>query len=48
MVDLTLDYFGIPEGMIITSDLFHEETVDGKLIRYVPLWYWLLENEIRH
>jgi len=32
------------EGTIITSDLFHEETVDGKLIRYVPLWYWLLEN----
>jgi len=43
-----LDYFDLPEGTIITSDLFNEETVDEKVIRYVPLWYWLLENEIRH
>jgi len=39
-----LNNFGISEGTIITSDLFHEETVDEKVIRYVPLWYWLLEN----
>jgi len=39
-----LNYFGISEGTIITSDLFHEETVDEKVIQYVPLWYWLLEN----
>jgi len=39
-----LNNFGISEGTIITSDLFHEKTVDEKVIRYVPLWYWLLEN----
>ncbi|MDD3246015.1 MAG: hypothetical protein PHF18_04015 [Methanosarcina sp.] len=32
------------EGTIITSDVFDEELVDGKRIRYVPLWYWLLEG----
>ncbi len=40
-----LEYFGIPEGTVITSDQFEEEKVDGKKIRYVPLWYWLLETE---
>ncbi|MFH1322533.1 MAG: ATP-binding protein [Methanobacteriota archaeon] len=40
-----LKYFNIPEGTVITSDLFDEEKVDGKKIRYVPLWYWLLETE---
>lgn len=40
-----LKYFNIPEGTVITSDLFDEEKVDGKRIRYVPLWYWLLETE---
>lgn len=41
-----LQYFNIPEGTIITSDKFEEETLDGKKIRYVPLWYWLLEMEV--
>jgi predicted AAA+ superfamily ATPase len=40
-----IKFFNIPEGTVITSDLFDEEKVDGKKIRYVPLWYWLLENE---
>ncbi len=40
-----LEYFNIPEGTVITSDQFAEETVNRKKIRYVPLWYWLLENE---
>ncbi|MDD5617245.1 MAG: ATP-binding protein [Candidatus Methanoperedens sp.] len=40
-----LVYFNLPEGTVITSDLFTNEKVDGKRIRYVPLWYWLLENE---
>jgi predicted AAA+ superfamily ATPase len=39
-----LNYFDLPSVTIITSDFFHEEVVDGKVIRYVPLWYWLLEN----
>ncbi|MBU4077823.1 MAG: ATP-binding protein [Euryarchaeota archaeon] len=40
-----LVYFDMPEGIIITSDLFAEETVDEKQIKFVPLWYWLLETE---
>ena len=40
-----LEYFSIPEGTIITSDLFAEEKIEGKKIRYVPLWYWLLETD---
>jgi len=40
-----LVYFNLPEGTVITSDLFAEEKVDGKKIRYLPLWYWLLESE---
>ena len=43
-----LDYFDLPEVTIITSDHLYEETVDDKVIRYVPLWYWLLENETHH
>ncbi|AAM32374.1 hypothetical protein MM_2678 [Methanosarcina mazei Go1] len=34
----------ILDKYIITSDFFNEEVVDGKRIRYVPLWYWLLEE----
>jgi uncharacterized protein len=37
--------FKMKEGTVITSDVFDEELVDGKRIRYVPLWYWLLEND---
>ncbi|KPQ42307.1 MAG: hypothetical protein MPEBLZ_03131 [Candidatus Methanoperedens nitroreducens] len=40
-----LEFFDVPEGTIITSDQFEEETINGKKIRYVPLWYWLLETE---
>ena len=38
-------HFKMKEGTIITSDVFDDEIVDGKRIRYVPLWYWLLEEE---
>lgn len=37
--------FRIKEGTIITADVFGEEKVDGGVIRYVPLWYWLLEAQ---
>lgn len=40
-----LEHFGMPDGTIITSDLFAEETIEGKKIKFVPLWYWLLESE---
>jgi predicted AAA+ superfamily ATPase len=36
--------FRIKEGTIITEDIFGEENVDGGKIRYLPLWYWLLET----
>lgn len=39
-----LNYFDLSKGTIITSDFFHEEIVDGKVVHYVPLWYWLLEH----
>jgi len=39
-----LNYFNLQNGTIITSDFFHEEIVEEKVLRYVPLWYWLLEN----
>lgn len=40
-----LKYFNIPEGTLITADQFNEEEIEGKKIRYVPIWYWLLETE---
>ena len=39
-----LNYFNLQNGTIITSDFFHEEIVEENVLRYVPLWYWLLEN----
>ncbi|WP_340818855.1 ATP-binding protein [Methanolobus sp. WCC4] len=36
--------FRMNEGIIITSDDFGEEIVEGKVVKYVPLWYWLLEQ----
>ncbi len=40
-----MDHFGISHGLILTSDLFDEEIVSGKRIRYLPLWFWLLTEE---
>jgi predicted AAA+ superfamily ATPase len=37
-----MENFGIDEGTVITSDNFGTETVSGRIIHYVPLWYWLL------
>ncbi|WP_269849082.1 hypothetical protein [Methanosarcina horonobensis] len=34
------------KGTILISDVFDEEVIDGKKIRYVPLWYWLLEGDV--
>ena len=43
-----LIHFNLPKGTIITSEYFHQETIEGKDIRYVPLWYWLfgIENSL--
>ncbi len=37
-----LAFFNLKEGMIVTEDMEAEETIDGCLIRYVPLWKFLL------
>lgn len=33
--------------LIITEDLEKQEKINGKKIKYIPLWKWLLENEKR-
>jgi hypothetical protein len=38
-----LNKFKLKEGIIITKDLQKEEKIDGKIIKYIPLWKWLLE-----
>jgi predicted AAA+ superfamily ATPase len=40
-----MENFGIDEGTVITSDNFGTETVSGRIIHYVPLWYWLILEE---
>ncbi len=39
-----LEAFGLRRGTIVCADAEREETIDGKVIRYVPLWRWLLER----
>jgi predicted AAA+ superfamily ATPase len=38
-----LNEFKLKEGVMITRDLEKEEKIDNKLIRFIPLWKWLLE-----
>jgi uncharacterized protein len=38
-----LKEFKLKEGIIITKDLEKEEKIDNKIIKYIPLWKWLLE-----
>ncbi len=39
-----LKTFGLREGVVITGDYHGEDEIDGRLIRYKPLWMWLLEQ----
>ncbi len=39
---IALDEFEINEGTIITEDYENEENFDGKIIKFIPLWKWLL------
>ncbi|MEA1984578.1 MAG: ATP-binding protein [Euryarchaeota archaeon] len=41
-----MEHFGLQEGTIITSDLFDQDNVAGRTINYLPLWYWLLINDV--
>lgn len=36
--------FGLRQGLVITRDYEAEEKIQGKKIKFVPLWKWLLEN----
>jgi len=38
-----LNEFKLKTGTIITKDLDKEEKIDDKIIKYIPLWKWLLE-----
>ncbi|MEI6509602.1 MAG: ATP-binding protein [bacterium] len=38
-----LDFFQVKEGLIVTEELEAEETANGYLIRYVPIWKFLLQ-----
>jgi len=39
-----MEKFKLKTGLIITSDKEEEKRIDGKSIKIVPLWRWLLEN----
>ncbi len=39
-----LEEFDLEEGTIVTSKIDEEEIIDGKKIRYIPLWRFLLED----
>lgn len=34
----------VKEGIVITDDLFEEEERDGRKIRFIPLWCWVLRK----
>jgi hypothetical protein len=38
----SMAFFNMKEGLIVTEDLEAEETIKGCLIRYVPIWKFLL------
>jgi len=36
--------FNLKEGVIITQDYEKEEKVEGRKIKYIPLWKWLIKD----
>lgn len=38
-----MEKFKLKQGIIITAETEKEEEIDGKKLRYVPLWRWLLK-----
>lgn len=34
----------VEEGIVVTDDYFGEEEIEGKKIRFIPLWCWLLRK----
>lgn len=39
-----LEEFRLKEGWVVTEDREEEETINGRTIRYIPLWKWLLSE----
>ncbi len=39
-----IKHFNLKEGLILTSDESGSEAIDNKLIRYQPIWQWLLSD----
>ncbi|MBU4082786.1 ATP-binding protein [Patescibacteria group bacterium] len=40
-----MEKFNLKEGLIITEDQEDERKINGKIIKIIPCWKWLLENE---
>lgn len=38
-------FFGLDAGIILTDNQFKNEIIDGRTIKYIPLWAWLLRAE---
>jgi predicted AAA+ superfamily ATPase len=36
--------FRLKKGIVITEDYSSEEKIKDKIISYIPLWRWLLQN----
>ena len=43
---LGLDYFKLKKGVIISNDYEDEKRINGKTIKIIPCWKWLLQNNI--
>jgi len=41
-----LNHFDLKEGIILTGDESGSEMMEGRTIRYQPIWKWLLEGSI--
>lgn len=39
-----MEEFGLAEGLVITSEYENTERINGKEIRFIPLWKWLLTD----
>ena len=37
-----MNEFGVREGVVVTRDILEERTVNGKRIRLIPAWLFLL------
>jgi len=42
----TMEAFRLKEGLVITEDYEQEEDFNGKRINYIPLWKWLLGEDL--